>query len=181
MLRKSMKEINLYKSPLKSLRLLFLSSVFVFPSIWFIITEKETEKIFWFSLCFFGIGFVLSLFNILDRRAQIVISKIGIWDRSLRQEMIKWECVKDAYEIQIYRQFFIALKTDESFVSKKKLYKWAKYLNNAVGAQEVNINISNIKVDTDKFVTFINIMKSENVENREQIIAMYEDRIKQKH
>jgi hypothetical protein len=178
MLSKSMKEINLYKSPLKSLRLMFLTSVFVIPSIWFIITEKEVEKIFWFCLCFFGIGFVLSLFNILDRRVQITITKIGIWDRSLRQGIIKWEYIENANDVQIFKQVFVALKTNKNFVMKKKLYKWAKFLNNAVGGQEVNLNVSYIKVDMEKFITFINIMKRENIEDREKVMGMYENRIK---
>ena len=148
------------------------------PSIWFIITEKEVEKIFWFCLCFFGIGLVLSLFNILDRRVQIPITKTGIWDRTLKQGIIKWEYVEDANDVQIFKQVFVALKTNENFVMKKKLYKWANFLNNAVGGQEVNLNVSYIKVDMEKFITFINIMKSENIEDREKVMGMYENRIK---
>ena len=173
-----MKEIKLYKSPLKSIRLLFLSSIFVIPSIWFITTEKETDKVFWFCLCFFGIGFVLSLFNILDRRAQIIITKIGIWERTSRQGIIKWEYIEDANEVNIFRQVFVALKTNEKFLVKKKLYKWTKYLNNAVGGKEVNLNVSYVKVDMEKFITFLYIMKSEDIESREKVMEMYKDRIK---
>jgi hypothetical protein len=173
-----MKEIKLYKSPLKSLRLLFLTSILVIPSIWLITKDKETDKIIWFCLCFFGFGFLLSLFNILDRRAQIIVTKIGIWDRTSRQGIIKWEYIEDANDVQIFKQVFVALKTNENFVMKKKLYKWAKFLNNAVGGQEVNLNVSYIKVDLEKFITFINIMKSENIEDREKVMGMYENRIK---
>ena len=173
-----MREIILYKSPFKSLRLFFLSAIFVIPSIWFIATEIETDKIFWFCLCFFGSGFALSVFNILDRRAQIVITKIGIWDKSFKQETIKWEYIKEANDVQIFRQVFIALKIEDSFIFKKKLYKWAEYLNKTCGAQEINLNISYIKVDIEKFITFINIMKNERIENREKVMEIYETRIK---
>jgi hypothetical protein len=173
-----MKEIKLYKSPFKSLRLLFLTSILVIPSIWLITKEKETDKIIWFCLCFFGVGFLLSLFNILDRRAQIIITKIGIQNRTLRQGIIKWEYIEDANDVQIFKQVFVALKTNEKFVIKKKLYKWAKYLNSAVGGEEVNLNVSYIKVDMEKLITFINIMKSENIEDREKVMEMYKDRIK---
>ena len=61
---------------------------------------------------------------------------------------------------------------------KKKLYKWAKYLNNVVGGKEVNLNLSYVKVDMEKFITFIYIMKAENIEGREKVMEMYEDRIK---
>ena len=119
-----MKEIKLYKSPLKSLRLLFLTSVFVIPSIWLITREKQTDKVIWFCLCFFGIGFILSLFNILERRAQIIITKNGIWDKTSRQGIIKWEYIEYANEVNVFKQVFVALKTNEKFVIKKKLYKW---------------------------------------------------------
>lgn len=173
-----MKEIKLYKSPIKSLRLLFMSSLFVFPSIWFIINEDETKIIFWLCLLFFGIGFLLSLYNILDRRPQIVITKFGIWDRASGQGTIKWESIEEANEVQVYKQVFVALKTNESFVVKKRMYSWAKNLNKMVGAQDVNLNISYTKVDVEKFITFINILKNENVEDREQVMEMYKYRIK---
>ena len=91
-----MKEIKLYKSPIKSLRLLFLSSIFVITSAWIIMTESKPDNSFWFCLCFFGIGFLLSLYNILDGRAQIIITKLeefrdlngGVWD-TYREELNK--------------------------------------------------------------------------------------------
>lgn len=173
-----MKEIKLYKSPIKSLRLFFLSSLFVIPSIWFIITEKQTKYIFWFCLCFFGIGFLISIFNILDRRVQIIVTKIGIWDRTINQETIKWEFIEEAYDIEIHKQVFISIKTDERFVMKKKLYKWANNLNQKVGAQKINLNFSYIKIDIEKMVTFINIMKTEEIQGREKLMELYENRIK---
>ncbi len=173
-----MKEIKLYKSPIKSLRLFFLSSIFVIPSAWIIITDSKPDNSFWFCLCFFGIGFLLSLFNILDRRAQIIITKIGIWDRTLRQGIIKWDFIEGANQLQLFSQVFVALQTNENFVPKKKLFKWAKNLNNFVGGKEVNLNVSYIKIDMEKFVTFIDIMQSENIETREKVMEMYESRIK---
>ena len=173
-----MKEIKLYKSPIKSLRLLFMSSLFVFPSIWFIMNEDKTKIIFWLCLLFFGIGFLISLYNILDRRPQIVITKFALWDRASGQGTIKWESIEEANEVQVYKQVFVALKTNESFVMKRRIYNWAKNLNKMVGAQDVNLNVSYTKVDVEKFITFINIMKNENVENREQVMEIYKHRIK---
>ncbi|RTZ02689.1 hypothetical protein EKL98_12545 [Flavobacterium bomense] len=173
-----MKEIRLYKNPIKSLRLLLLSSLFVIPSIWFIVNEKETKFIFWFCVCFFGIGFLISVFNILDRRVQIIITEVGIWDRSINQELIKWEFIQNAYDIEIHKQVFISIKTDERFVMKKKIYKWANNLNQKIGAQKINLNLSYIKVDLEKMITFINIMKTERIEEREKLIELYRNRIK---
>lgn len=155
-----------------------MSSLFVFPSIWFIMNENETKIILWLCLLFFGIGFFISLYNILDRRPRIVITKFGIWERASGQGIIKWESIEEANEVQAYKQVFVALKTNGSYVGKKKIYNWAKNFNKMAGVQDVNLNISYTKVDVEKFITFIKIMKNENVENREQVMEMYKHRIK---
>lgn len=171
-----MREIKLYKSPLKSLKLVVLSSIFVLPSIWFIM-NKEDEIILWFCLCFFGLGFVLGLLNMFDRRAQIIINKVGIWDRTTKQDIIKWEFIENAYDVNVHKQLFISFKTNKKFVPKKKMYKWAKFLNKSVGAQNLNINVSYIKADIEKLLTLINILKNEPIENREQVIEIFRSRI----
>ena len=168
-----MKEIKLYKSPIKSLRLLFLSSLFFIPSLYFILIEKSPNSAFFSALGFFGIGFSLSLFNILDRRVQIIINEIGIWDRSLNEEIIKWEFIEKAYAIEIHKQIFVPLKTNKNFKPRKKLYKWASFLNKISGGQKVNLNFSYIKIDIHKVVDFINIMKSENITERKKLIKSY--------
>ncbi|MDR7211689.1 hypothetical protein J2W48_003646 [Flavobacterium piscis] len=61
---------------------------------------------------------------------------------------------------------------------KKKLYKWANNLNQKIGAQKINLNLSYIKVDLEKMITFINIMKTEKIEEREKLIELYKNRIK---
>lgn len=168
-----MTEIKFYKSSFKSLRLLFLSSIFVIPSIFFIITERQTKFIFWFCLLFFGLGFLISIFNIFDKRVQIIINEIGIWDRSINQEIIKWEFIKNAYRIEIHKQVFISIKTDRKFLMKKKVYKWASFLNKASGAQNININFSYINNDIEKTITLINNLKNEDIQEREKLIQIY--------
>lgn len=170
-----MSEIKLYKSPKKSIRLLLLSSAFVIPSIYLLIIGEKMETIFWICTSLFWFSFFLSIFNMIDRRVQIVLSVIGIWDRSLNQNIIPWENIKNAYKIDIHRQIFIALETDENFVAKKKLYSWAKFLNTLVGAQQINLNISYIKVDELKLIKFIYLMKNESLDYREKILMQYKD------
>ena len=105
------------------------------------------------------------------------MSVIGIWDRSLNQNIIPWENIKNAYKIDIHRQIFIALETDKNFVTKKKLYSWAKFINNAVGAQAINLNISYIKVDDLNLIKFIYLIKNESLVDREKILMQYKDKI----
>jgi hypothetical protein len=171
-----MKEIKLYKAPLKSLRLFLLSAVFVGPSLYFIITG-DNSRIWWLCLCFFGIGTVISMFNMFDRRALIIFNKEGILDTSSDQGLIPWEMIKEADVALLYSRKFICLDMDERFVVKKKLYKWAQIMNDLAGARMINLNISLITVDDDKLETFIDIMRHEPMETRDLILERYEDRI----
>lgn len=172
-----MTEIKLYKSPIKSLRLFLLCSIFVIPCAWLIFVRGNNDWELWFPLCFFGLGYVVSLFHILDRRVQIIINKNGIWDRSIKLGLIEWELIKEVYEIEVQKQKFISIVADEKLKSKKKIYGWASYLNKKIGAQDINLNISQIKVNAEKMVTLINILKNEAIENRDKVIEMYRERL----
>jgi hypothetical protein len=148
----------------------------VIPSAWLIFKGDNSWEL-WLALCFFGLGYIVSLFNILDRRVQIIINKNGIWDRTTKMGIMEWELIKAAYEVQFYKQRFISLTVDEKLKSRKKVYAWASYLNKTVGAQDINLSITEIKVNIEKLLTLINILKSEPIERRDEVIAMYKDRL----
>lgn len=86
-----MKEIKLYKSPWRAIKLLLLSSVFVFGGIWLITSTDSPKWLGWMSIGFFGLGYPVGLFQLLDRRPQIIINELGIWDRTTKQDTINWE------------------------------------------------------------------------------------------
>jgi hypothetical protein len=119
----------------------------------------------------------VSLFHILDRRVQIIINRNGIWDRTTKLGLMEWELIKEAYEIEVQKQKFISVVADEKLQSKKKIYGWASFLNRKLGAQDINLNISQIKVNGKKMVTLIDILKNEPIENREKVIELYRGRL----
>lgn len=172
-----MTEIKLYKSPIKSLRLFLLSSIFVIPCGWLVFVKGNNDLKLWFPLLFFGLGYLISLFHILDRRVQIIITKNGIWDRTTKLDLMNWELIKEVYEIDIYNQKFISIVTNEKLKSKKRIYSWTKYLNRKIGAQDINLNISQIKINNEKLVTLLNILKNEPIEARDKVIEIYKDRL----
>lgn len=88
---------------------------------------------------FFGLAIPLILFNLLDNRPQIIINVEGIWDRTLKQDLIKWEQIINFCLLNIYNQIFISIKVDKTFVYKNKFYKWATKLNNLVGAENLKL------------------------------------------
>jgi hypothetical protein len=127
----------------------------------------------WFSTSFFGLGIPIGLFQTFDRRPQIIINENGIWDRTTKQNEIKWEQIESAYPLEIYKQKFICLVLDGTFKSKKKLYNWAAKMTEEIGAQKVNLLMSQLKIDEHTMINFIEAMTKSERQNRIAVIKKY--------
>lgn len=168
--------IKLYKTTTKGLKIIGMCLPFVVMGIWMITDSPygSTEYIMgWIGTCFFGLGIPIGLIQLLDRRPQIIINENGIWDRTTKQDEIKWEQIIDVYPFDIYDQKFISIIPDDSFVFKKKTYKWTSKLNKVMGAQNLNLNLGQTNIDEIKFTELIqNLIKAEK-EDRWKIIQSY--------
>ncbi len=83
--------------------------------------SSETDRIIgWIGTCFFGLAIPIGFFHLFDKRPQVIINEIGIYDRTTHNEFINWEIIKDAYPINIYGQDFICLLVSENFRPSKK-------------------------------------------------------------
>jgi len=168
-----MTEIKLYKKPLKGLKILALTIPFVAIGIW-MITEKQIGSsdyiMAWLCTCFFGLGLPVGLFHTFDRRPQIIINESGIWDRTTKQTVIEWKQIESAYPLEVYKQKFVCLVLYDTFEIKKKLYKWAKKINEDMDAQNVNLLMSQLKIDELTMTNFINEMCKADRQNRIVII-----------
>lgn len=168
-----MTEIKLYKSSRKGIRLIALCLPFVIIGFWMI--SKEQIGTFdyimgWLCVSFFGLGIPLGIFVLFDKRPQIIINENGILDRTLKQGEIKWEQIIETYPIDIHNQKFISIVVDETFEFKKKQYKWAEKLNEFIGAQKLNLNLSQIKIDEIELSELLNkIINSEKNERQNHI------------
>lgn len=157
-----MPEYKLYKSPFKAVRLLVLSAPFVAAGIWLMVGEANAAPIQ--KLCgltavgFFGLGIVLGCFHLFDRRPQIIINQNGIWDRTTRQDEIKWNQIQKVYIVYIRGQKFISLKVDKTFIWKNEVKGWVKRLNRIYGLQDINLQLSQLKIDEKRFASFIRKM-----------------------
>lgn len=171
-----MTEVKLYKSNSKGIKILALSLPFILIGIW-MISEKQNGTfdyyMGWFAVSFFGLGIPISIFNLLDKRPQIIINENGIWDRTIKQNEIKWEQIKESYLIEIYNQRFISIITDDTFVFKKNAFSWLSNLNKYVGAQKLNINLSQIKIDESKLTDFINTIRITEKYQRNNLIKNF--------
>jgi hypothetical protein len=88
---------------------------------------------------------------------------------------VKWEQIKRAYPLDIYKQKFVSLKLDEKFKMRKNLYKWVAKLNEAIGAQKMNLQVSQLKIDEHTMTEFINEIISVEKVKRQTIIKKYFD------
>ena len=162
-------DIKLYKSPWRAIKLILLCSIFVFGGL-FLLNNSDTPKwVAWMSIGFFGLGYPVGLFHLFDRRPQIIINEIGIFDRTTYKDFINWDVIQYAYLIDIHRQKFVCLIVDEKYEPSTKkggfvktLSKFSKY----VGAQELNISLGQITIDEVKLTEFILTMINVGPENR---------------
>lgn len=171
-----MTELKLYKSNSKGFKILALSLPFVLIGIWMISENQNGTFDYymgWFITSFFGLGIPISIFTLLDKRPQIIINENGIWDRTTKQKEIKWEQIKESYLIDIYNQKFISIAVDETFVFKKNAFSWLNKLNKYVGAQELNINLSQIKIDENKLTDLINNIRVSEKYQRNNLIKNF--------
>ncbi len=123
------------------------------------------------SIGFFGLGYPVGLFHLLDRRPQIIINQIGIFDRTTYKDLINWDVIQDAYLIDIHGQKFVCLVVDEKYepsTKKGKLAKSVSNLSKKIGAQELNISLGQIAVDEVKMTEFIVAMINARPENRKE-------------
>jgi len=168
-----MTEYKLYKSRRKAFKLLLLSSLFVFAGIYLVNQPNTSKFMAWLCILFFGLGISLGLFQILDRRPQIIVNELGIFDRTIHRDFINWEIIHNAYLINIYRQKFICLVVDEQFgpsKTKDKLTQKMVSVSKAIGFQELNVNVGNIEVNADMLLEFILTMRTAERPKRETLL-----------
>lgn len=176
-----MAEIKLYKSPWRGVKLIAGSMIFVILGIGMILRQPNdaTEvAMAWGCTIFFGFAALIGAYVVLDRRPQITINESGVWDRMSRQGEIKWEQLLNAYPITINGQKFISVIVSDDFVFKKKPAKWATFLNKFVGAQEINLNLSQIKIDENAFSELLNKIVKADKAGRNSIIRNFDSGFK---
>lgn len=164
-------DIKLYKSPWKAVKLMLLCSIFVFTGLFLLTTPDAPKWVGWLSICFFGLGYPVGLFHLLDRRPQIIINEIGIFDRTTYRDFINWEVIRDAYPIDISGQKFVCLVVDEAYEPSTKKGKFSKSVSNLskdIGAQELNISLGQTMVDEIRLTAFILAMINVRPESRKE-------------
>ena len=168
-----MLEYKIYKSPKKALKLLVSSFLFVGVGFFILTVGKPNPIIAWLTIIFFGLGIPVSLFQLFDKRPQIIINEIGIFDRTAHKDFINWEIIQDSYIVKVEQVAYICLVVPEEFepsTNKSKLKKRIAGLSKAIGFQELNIFLGNVNVNAERMGEFILSMRSAEKGNRQNLI-----------
>lgn len=148
---------------------MLLCSIFVVGGLFLLTKTDAPAWIAWLNICFFGLGFPVGLFHLFDRRPQIIINEIGIFDRTTYTDFINWEIIQNAYLMGINGQKSICLVVDEKYEPSAKKGRFAKlmsHFNKELGVQELNIQLGQIKIDAVKLTEFILAMTKLHPEDR---------------
>lgn len=168
-----MREIKIYKSKKVGLFLALTSLIFVVIGVFLLVKTDASVFMSWASIIFFGFGFAIGIFSILDKRPYIVVNEMGIYCRNTNKNVINWEIIEDAYIAFAHRQKMMSLVVKPE--AKNALYKsnirskLAK-LDKALGFQELNIPLSPAKVNSDEFLAFVLLMIQAEKPDRKAII-----------
>ena len=165
-----MLEIKLYKSPWKAIKLILLSLPFVILSLADILHYSNIGPVAlnWFCLCFFGLGIPLGLFNLFDRRPEIIINKTGIFDRRTSTNFINWGEIKDAYlkDLRVSalsKQKFLCLVMEPNATILLKANKTLVKISESLGFQGISIALDPLKpINWDEFIALIKSMLHAN-------------------
>ena len=168
-------EIKIYKSPWKSIKMIALCSVFVGLGIFGIATGSIPSWVCWLNICFFGLAYPLGFYQLLDRRPQIILNEVGVFDRTIHKDFINWELIQGAYPIDINSVKFVCLVVDKDFKPSKHkgfFYKKVKSFSEAIGAQELNLNLGALSVNEVKLTELILAMRTATKPEREKLLAL---------
>ena len=166
-------DIKLYKSPWRAIKLILLCSIFVVGGYFMLMDADSPKWIGWFNICFFGLGYPVGLFHLLDRRPQIIINELGIFDRTTYENFINWEVIWGAYPINISGEKFICLEVDPKYEPsrrKGKVRKTLSRLSRGIGAQELNISLGQVAINQKKLVEFILMMLKLKPDDRTEML-----------
>lgn len=127
----------------------------------------------WMSIGFFGLGVPISAFQLLDRRPQIIVNDVGVFDRMMHHEFINWEIIQDVYLVEIHKQTLLCLVVDAAFEpsrQKGKFKQGVASLNKELGFQELNISLGFVNIDPVQFAQFILAMRGAKPPEREELV-----------
>src|SRR5688572_12414685 len=85
--------IKLYNSPKKAIKLMLRCSYFVVCGLFISMQTEPANWIGYSIACLFGIGYLVGIYHLLDRRPQIIMNEFGVFDRTTYNDFINWDVI----------------------------------------------------------------------------------------
>lgn len=159
-------EIKLYNSPKKAFKLILVSSLFVGGAL-YVMFMGDAPIWVWFLSTFVCGGFTypVAFFHLFDRRPQVVINEIGIFDRTTCKDFINWVIIQRAFVADTPAMWcYVCLIVDRKYIPALKKTKVARLFT--VGEDEIFISVGLLDVDEGKLTEFILKMMKAKPEDR---------------
>ncbi len=169
-----MAELKIYKSPWQAIKLMMLCSVMVGLGCFMLAQPQAPQWVAWLNIGFFGLSYPIGIYQLLDRRPQLIISEVGIFDRGAHRDFINWELIKEVYLTQMNGQPFICLVIAEAFEPSRRKGAFGRgvaQLNKALGFQELNIALGAVRVNAERLAAFILAMRTADRPVRALLLA----------
>ena len=164
-----MSEIKLYKSPWVSVKFMLMCSIFVALGIWGLSTGAISSWAAWLNIGFFGLGYPVGLYQLLDKRPHLVINETGIISRNTGTDAIRWNILQNAYLRGTHKQKFLCLLVSTGNSSSEE--QPAGEPNEIPATKELNISLGQVKISPKQLLEFVLQMAKVSVEEKRKLIA----------
>ncbi|HMG92746.1 MAG TPA: hypothetical protein VK589_21965 [Chryseolinea sp.] len=161
-------EITLYKSPKKAFKLILISSIVAVCAMFVLVTIDAPTTAWYVIIGVYGLVYPVALFHLFDRRPQIVINEIGIFDRRTCKDFINWKVIKRAWAQDAMVVSDVFLLVDDKYLSslKKAAVNRPRMIYPEIRAHLVVISVGQLAVDPFKLTEFILKMIKASQEGR---------------
>lgn len=152
--------IVLYNSKAQYIKLMILCSIFVILGVTILCSDHSTKSqlIGWLNVVFFGLGILVAIRQLLDKKARIVIDSRGITDNTLKVGLIEWRDIEGASLSRIQREHFIQLElaSESKYLDRLSTsHKRAAEANTFLGFQRLSINLSGVQCDPKDILNLV--------------------------
>ena len=162
-----MDKISIKSSRIKPLVVLLGCAGFVAGGI-FVLKTDGPALVAWSSICFFGAGIPIMIFQIIDRRPRLIIDNDGIIDRTLGIGKVPWKEINNAYLRSLNGNNFICLEladSDKYLLKLSKIKRGMVNANQRLGFTPFSINLVNVDIDSNQALELI-LKKSAEAKSR---------------
>lgn len=114
------------------------------------VLDERAAIVGWMSVLFFGGCAAVAVAQLVDTRARLVVDDRGVFDRTLKVGVIRWEDIVDAEVAFAGGNPFIALRLTNAAVYTDRLgpvHRRLVQLNQGLGLGALNVNLT--AIDTD--------------------------------